>query len=260
VPEGDTIWRAADRLNTALAGQVITESDFRVPQLATASITGAAVLHVRARGKHLLMRLNDGRTLHSHLGMDGSWRIEHPETRWVRHTVRLMLATDRWRAVGHLLPTIDLLATAREDTVVGHLGPDLLGEDWNAELAIGNLLRDGSIPVSQALLDQRNLAGIGNVYASELPFLIGVHPATPVNQVSDLPELLRLAQRHLRRNCHTRRRTTTGWEQADQALYVYGRAGRACRRCESTIAAATQQDRVRYWCPTCQPMAATRLS
>jgi endonuclease-8 len=253
VPEGDTIWRAANRLNTAFAGHLITECDFRVPRLATASIAGATMLQVQARGKHLLMRLDDERTLHTHLGMDGSWRIERPESRWVHHSVRLMFASQQWRAIGRLLPTVDLLPTAQESTVVGHLGPDLLGEDWDAELAMANLLRDGQVPVSQALLDQRNLAGLGNVYASELPFLMGVHPATPIDQVMDLPALLRLAQRHLRRNCHTRRRTTTGWEQPDQSLYVYGRAGRACRRCGTTIEGTIQQERVRFWCPSCQP-------
>jgi endonuclease-8 len=253
MPEGDTIWRAAHRLHAAFADHVIIDSDFRIPSLATASITGSTVLHVQARGKHLLMRLDDERTLHTHLGMDGSWRIEHPPTRWAHHSVRLMIANAQWRGVGRLLPTIDLLPTVQEATVVGHLGPDLLGEDWDVDIAIANLLRDGGIPVSEALLDQRNLAGVGNVYASELPFLIGVHPATPIAQVPDLPELLRLAQRHLQRNCHTPRRTTTGWEQPDQALYVYGRKGRPCRRCGTNIAGGTQQDRVRYWCPSCQP-------
>ena len=256
MPEGDTIWRAADRLHTAFAGQLITESDFRVPRLATASITGATVLQVRARGKHIVMRLDDGRTLHTHLGMDGSWRIEHLQSRWIHHSVRLMVASMTWRAVGRSLPTIDLVPTAEEATLIGHLGPDLLGEDWDADLAMANLLRDGNVAVAQALLDQRNLAGIGNVYASELPFLMGVHPRTPIDQVPDLPELLRLAQRHLRRNCHTSRRTTTGWEQPDRALYVYGRDGRPCRRCGATImrrAGTHHQDRIQYWCPTCQP-------
>ncbi len=253
MPEGDTIWRAAHRLHAAFADQVITDSDFRVPSLATASITGTRVLSVQARGKHLLMRLSDERTLHTHLGMDGSWRIEHLPTHWAHHSVRLMIANANWRGVGRLLPTIDLLPTAQESTVIGHLGPDLLGADWDIDLASANLLRDGSVPLAQALLDQRNLAGVGNVYASELPFLIGVHPATPISLVPDLTELLRLAQRHLQRNCHTRRRTTTGWDHPDQALFVYGRKGRPCRRCGTSIAGATEQERVRFWCPTCQP-------
>ncbi|TDC04223.1 DNA glycosylase, partial [Streptomyces sp. 8K308] len=134
MPEGDTVWQAARRLDAALAGHPLTRSDLRVPRLATTDLTGRAVLDVTPRGKHLLTRVEGGLTLHSHLRMDGAWHVHTPGQRWrggPAHQIRAILATADHTAVGYRLPVLDLVRTAEEPRLVGHLGPDLLGPDWD---------------------------------------------------------------------------------------------------------------------------------
>ncbi|MFJ4682503.1 DNA-formamidopyrimidine glycosylase family protein [Streptomyces sp. NPDC088789] len=259
MPEGDTVWQAARRLHTALAGRVLTRSDLRVPKYATADLTGRRVLDVTPRGKHLLTRVEGGLTLHSHLKMDGSWKVYAHGRRWSggpAHQIRAILGTTDSTAVGYRLPVLDLLRTTDEDRVVGHLGPDLLGPDWNAERAHARLLADPSRPLGEALLDQRNLAGIGNVYKSELCFLLGVTPWLPVGMLpaEHAAHLPPLAKKLLEANRDRPVRVTTG--RRGQDLYVYGRAGRPCLRCGTPVRVANQGDgsreRPTYWCPTCQ--------
>ncbi|WP_105973442.1 Fpg/Nei family DNA glycosylase [Streptomyces geranii] len=265
MPEGDTVWQAARRLHTALAGKVLTRSDLRVPKYATADLTGRTVLDVTPRGKHLLTRVEGGLTLHSHLRMDGSWKVYENGSRWTggpAHQIRVILGTPDRTAVGYRLPVLELLRTTDEHRAVGHLGPDLLGPDWNPDQALANLLADPARPLGEALLDQRNLAGIGNVYKSELCFLLGVTPWLPVG---DLPadraaKLPALAKQLLEANRDRPIRSTTGRRGQDrrgQDLFVYGRAPRPCLRCHTPIRVADQGDgsreRPTYWCPTCQP-------
>src|SRR4051812_32564853 len=153
MPEGDTVYQAARRLHAALAGTVLTRSDLRVPRFATADLTGRAVLDVTPRGKHLLTRVEDGLTLHSHLRMDGSWRVYANGQRWSggpAHQIRAILGNADRTAVGYRLPVLELLRTTDEDRVVGHLGPDLLGPDWDPSLAMANLLRDPALPLGEA--------------------------------------------------------------------------------------------------------------
>lgn len=186
MPEGDTVWQAARRLHDALAGRVLTRSDFRVPRYATVDLTGRTVLDVTPRGKHLLTRVEGGLTVHSHLRMDGSWKVFAPGQRWSggpAHQIRVILGTADRTAVGYRLPVLDILRTAEEQRAVGHLGPDLLGPDWDPERALDNLRADPPRALGEALLDQRNLAGIGNVYKSELCFLLGVTPWLPVGEL-----------------------------------------------------------------------------
>ncbi|MFF2516264.1 Fpg/Nei family DNA glycosylase [Streptomyces sp. NPDC058086] len=259
MPEGDTVWQAARRLHTALAGKVLTRSDLRVPKYATADLTGRTVLDVTPRGKHLLTRIEGGLTLHSHLRMDGSWKVYANGRPWSggpAHQIRAILGTADRTAVGYRLPVLELLRTADEDRAVGHLGPDLLGPDWNPDSALENLLQDPARPLGEALLDQRNLAGIGNVYKSELCFLLRVTPWLPIG---DLPadraaQLPALAKRLLEANRDRPTRITTG--RRDQNLFVYGRAPRPCLRCGTSIRRADQGDgsreRPTYWCPACQ--------
>ncbi|MBM7090271.1 Fpg/Nei family DNA glycosylase [Streptomyces sp. SID9913] len=259
MPEGDTVWQAAKRLHGALAGRVLTRSDLRVPRFATADLTGRTVLDVTPRGKHLLTRIEGGLTLHSHLRMDGSWRVFAPGQRWnggPAHQIRAILANADRAAVGYRLPVLELLRTADEDRAVGHLGPDLLGPDWDPDLALANLLQDPDRPIGEALLDQRNLAGIGNVYKSELCFLLGVTPWLPVGQLpaDRAARLAGLARELLDFNRERPVRTTTGRRGED--LYVYGRRRRPCRRCGTPVRVAEQGDgsreRPTYWCPLCQ--------
>ncbi|MET7928228.1 DNA-formamidopyrimidine glycosylase family protein [Streptomyces sp. NPDC005349] len=261
MPEGDTVLQTARRLHTALAGQVLIRSDLRVPRFATADLTGRTVLDVTPRGKHLLTRIEGGLTLHSHLRMDGSWKVYAPGERWTGgpgHQIRAVLGNATRTAVGYRLPVLELLRTADENKVVGHLGPDLLGPDWDAGTALRNLLRDPARPLGEALLDQRNLAGIGNVYKSELCFLLQVTPWLPVGGLpaetaARLPEL---AKKLLEANRDRPARVTTGSGRPGQRLYVYGRAPRPCLRCRTPIRVADQGDgsreRPTYWCPSCQ--------
>ncbi|MEV6531820.1 DNA-formamidopyrimidine glycosylase family protein [Streptomyces sp. NPDC051639] len=260
MPEGDTVWQAARRLHIALAGKVLTRSDLRVPRFATADLTGRTVLDVTPRGKHLLTRIEGGLTLHSHLRMDGSWKVYAPGRRWSggpAHQIRAILGTTDRTAVGYRLPVLELLRTTDEDRAVGHLGPDLLGPDWNPDKALSNLLEDPARSLGEALLDQRNLAGIGNVYKSELCFLLRVTPWLPVGELpaDRTPLLPVLAKRLLEANRDRPVRSTTG--RPDQNLFVYGRAPRPCLRCGTPIRRADQGDgsreRPTYWCPTCQP-------
>ncbi|MGX1674325.1 Fpg/Nei family DNA glycosylase [Streptomyces sp. NPDC055400] len=269
MPEGDTVLQTARRLHTALAGQVLIRSDLRVPRFATADLTGRTVLDVTPRGKHLLTRIEGGLTLHSHLRMDGSWKVYALGERWTGgpgHQIRAILGNATRTAVGYRLPVLELMRTADEIKVVGHLGPDLLGPDWDAETALRNLLSDPARPLGEALLDQRNLAGVGNVYKSELCFLLQVTPWLPVGDLPDdtaarLPEL---AKKLLEANRDRPARVTTGSRRPGQRLYVYGRAPRPCLRCRTPIRVADQgdgsRDRPTYWCPSCQHGPAPRPS
>ncbi|GAA2245304.1 putative endonuclease 8 2 [Streptomyces ruber] len=259
MPEGDTVWQAAARLHTALAGTVLTRSDLRVPRFATADLTGRTVLDVTPRGKHLLARIEGGLTLHSHLRMDGVWKVFAAGQRWSggpSHQIRAVLGNTDRTAVGYRLPVLELIRTSEEQHAVGHLGPDLLGPDWDPDRALANLLADPARPLGEALLDQRVLAGIGNVYKCELCFLLRVTPWLPVG---DLPpghaaQLPHLAQKLLEVNRDRPVRNTTGLPRPD--FFVYGRAPRPCLRCRTSVRVAYQGDgageRVSYWCPTCQ--------
>ncbi|MFJ8508820.1 Fpg/Nei family DNA glycosylase [Streptomyces avermitilis] len=260
MPEGDTVYQAARRLHSALAGKVLTRSDLRVPKFATADLTGRTVLDVTPRGKHLLTRIEGGLTLHSHLRMDGSWKVYTPGQRWSggpAHQIRAILGTADRTAVGYRLPVLELLRTADEHRAVGHLGPDLLGPDWDPDQARENLLRDPARPLGEALLDQRNLAGIGNVYKSELCFLLRATPWLPVGDLpaEHLTQLPALAKKLLETNRDRPARSTTG--RREQRLFVYGRAPRPCLRCGTPVRVADQGDgsreRPTYWCPVCQP-------
>ncbi|MFI8994015.1 DNA-formamidopyrimidine glycosylase family protein [Streptomyces sp. NPDC053542] len=260
MPEGDTVWRAAAELHEALAGRRLTRTDLRVPKLATTDLAGRSVQEVLPRGKHLLTRVDGGLTLHSHLRMDGAWRVYGAGERWrggPDHQIRAVLATAESTAVGYRLPVLELLRTADEDSVVGHLGPDLLGPDWDPDEALRRLLADPDRALGEALLDQRNLAGIGNVFKCELCFLLRASPWLPVGALPRPDRAVSLAKRLLEANKRRLARTTTPSARPDRRLWVYGRAGRPCLRCETPILVADQapgpQARVTYWCPRCQP-------
>ena len=260
MPEGDTVQQTARRLHEALAGPPLTGCDLRVPRLATVDLTGRRVLEVVARGKHLLTRVEGGLTLHSHLRMDGAWLVYGHGERWrggPHHQIRAVLATAERTAVGYRLPVLELMRTADEDRAVGHLGPDLLGPDWDPEEALRRLLADPSRPVGEALLDQRNLAGIGNVYKCELCFMLRIPPWLPIGRVPSPERLVALAKRLLEANRTRRARVTTAHTRPDRRLWVYGRAGRPCLRCGTPVRATEEgragQERTTFWCPVCQP-------
>jgi endonuclease VIII len=257
MPEGDVVWRAARQLDDALTGRVLTSTDFRVPRYATTDLTGGTVTGTVSRGKHLLTRVDSGQTIHTHLRMDGSWRILAAGGAPPRdHRVRLVLANDRWQAVGRLLGMVAVLPTKYEERVVGHLGPDLLGPDWDAAEAVRRLQAEPDRPAGDALLDQRNLAGVGNFFLTEMLFLEGVSPWRSVGQVKDLDALVELGRRLLDANKTRIGQVTTGDTAPGRRTWVYGRAGQPCRRCGTRIRRAEQgatgEERVRFWCPACQ--------
>ncbi|MGH3682408.1 MAG: DNA-formamidopyrimidine glycosylase family protein [Natronosporangium sp.] len=262
MPEGDTVFRTARALHRAFAGRRVTASDLRVPQLATADLAGWTVAESVSRGKHLLLRLrppgDDGHamTLHSHLGMDGSWRVYAVGERWrarSRHLIRAVVRTADAVAVGYQLQQVALVPTEQDGTLVAHLGPDLLDPGWDPAEAVRRLAHDPSVPAGEALRDQRNLAGIGNVYCCELLFLRGIWPWTLIGRVPELPALVALAHRLLEANRTRPVRSTTGSLRRGESTYVYGRAGAPCRRCGILIERAEQDGRVTYWCPAFQP-------
>src|SRR5580698_2361148 len=198
MPEGDVVWQTARRLHKALAGRPLTRSDFRVPRLATVDLTGDVVIETVSRGKHLLTRTQNGLTVHTHLRMDGTWRVTAASDP-VRHDyrIRLILANDTWQATGHQLGVVELVRTRDEQRITGHLGPDLLGPDWDSAEAVRRLRAEPARPIAEALLDQRNLAGIGNVYKAEVLFMRGISPWQPAGEIGTLTEAVDLAHRLL---------------------------------------------------------------
>ncbi|WP_431804553.1 DNA-formamidopyrimidine glycosylase family protein [Microbacterium sp. bgisy203] len=256
MPEGDTVFRAARRLNDALAGQEVTRFDLRVPRYATADLTGETVHEVVPRGKHLLMRIGD-QTLHSHLKMEGRWLVFRPGERWrsPAYQARAILGTARAVAVGFEIAMVDLVPTDSESELVGHLGPDLLGPDWDAAEAARRVASDPR-PVHVAILDQRNLAGLGNEYANELLFVRGILPTRPATDV-DAAGLVDTAARMIRANRDRAGRTFTGDTRPGQQDWVYRRENKPCRRCGTLIrrtdlGANPTSERIVFWCPVCQ--------
>jgi hypothetical protein len=166
-------------------------------------------------------------------------------------------ASAEWTAVGFSLGVVDVLPSAEEHTVVGHLGPDLLGPDWDLDEAVRRVTAEPERAVGEAILDQRNVAGIGNMYKSELCFLQGLDPWLPVRDVPDVPALLRQAKRLLEANKMRTAQATTGDTRRGRQLWVFRRDKQRCRRCGTPIQVAMQgpetQDRATYWCPACQP-------
>jgi formamidopyrimidine-DNA glycosylase len=263
VPEGDSVYVLARRLDRALKGRLLSRSDLRTPSVATLDLSGRTVLEHATHGKHLLTRLSDDLTLHTHLRMQGSWTVVGPGKRLpsrLMGDVRVVLETHQGpTAYGVLLPVVDVVWTTREHELVGHLGPDPLREDWDAEEAVRRIEQEPMRPVVAALLDQRLVAGLGNLWANELCFLRGIGPGTPVGEV-DVPALVRLAAKALRTSALVpgAYQVTTGNTRRGEQHWVAGRAGRPCLRCGTPVLVVDEvpndPDRRRtWWCPTCQP-------
>ena len=264
MPEGDSVWKAARRLREQLVGRTVVASDFRVPQHATADLSGQVVTAFDSYGKHMLTRFSGGLTLHTHFEMDGSWQVVGPGKvlpRDLDDEVRLVLRTDGPTAYALRMPVVELLRTPDEERVLGHLGPDVLGPTWNEgqheDEAVRRLSAEPDRPVVEALLDQRNLAGIGNLWAVETCYLRGISPWTPVRDV-DLRAAVRLARRMMRHSLEHPGQVTTGDTRRGMTHWVYGRAERPCRRCGTPVAfrdsvTGTPYTRETWWCPSCQP-------
>ncbi len=289
MPEGDTVWLTAHRLNRALAGRTVSDFELRVPRLALSDLSGADITEVVSRGKHILMRFDNDHTLHSHLRMDGSWQISRPSQRVPGSTptyrsrgarpsarthsagrgfdIRAIVGNAEWRTTGHRVHDLDIARTSTGEPWVSHLGPDLLGPDWDPQRAVDNLRTEPGRPIVEALLDQRILAGIGNMYAAELLFMTGTHPLASVATVlaQEAPTggegnradaIAETAHRVLRANRDHPEQSTTGSLARGEQHWVYMRAGQPCRRCRTSIRSATigvaPQERTTFWCPRCQ--------
>ena len=260
MPEGDTLFRTAVTLRRWLVGEIVTDARTRVPGLATARLVGRRIEAVEARGKHLLMRFEDGPVLHTHMRMTGSWHAYRAGDRWRRpeRQARLVIEAGDRVAVCFNAPVIELLAPQAERVhpSLGRLGPDVLAEPLDLD---GILLRARSRPeattLGELLLNQQVLSGIGNIYRSEALYACGHNPWTPQDALSneELVKLIECAASLMRANLPPAR-------DGGQRREVYRRAGRPCRSCGSAVRARAlgEQARIAYWCPTCQPSAATR--
>jgi endonuclease VIII len=269
MPEGDTIFRAARTLQRALAGKTVVLFESMLPALDRLPITGRTIDRVSTAGKHLLMHFSGDLVLRTHMRMNGSWHIYRRGERWLRprRDMRVVIATDEFEAVGFSIPEAELIATRdlqRHDDL-RKLGPDLLADTFDAEEALRRLRERGDTPVADALLNQRVMAGIGNVYKSEVLFLCRINPFTAVQALDDtqLASIVETARRLLRVNVsaglaamttYTGFRRTTRRDDPKERLWVYGRARLPCRRCGTSISISKQGDdaRLTYWCPGCQ--------
>lgn len=260
MPEGDTVWRTATRLHKALAGGEVVLCDLRFPDLATVDLRGATTLEVVSRGKHVLHRFDTGVTLHSHLRMEGQWRVESPADtpRWLRRDdLRAAIGTSSWSGLGLRLGMLELVATSAESSVVGHLGPDVLGPDWDLPTAVANLRASGDT-IGSALLDQRNLAGVGTLWASESLFLTRIGPWTPAGELDEatVVQLVTRAHTLLDQARHHAVQSSTGVRRRGEEHFVHARSGRPCRRCGTTVRVAmigpALRERTMFYCPGCQ--------
>jgi len=274
MPEGDTIFRAARTLHRALAGKQIERFEAMFPSLSRihddSPITGRTIERVSARGKHLLMRLSGDLVLRTHMRMNGSWHIYKRGERWqrARADMRIVIAVADYEAVGFNIPVAEFLTVRQvsRHEELRKLGPDVLSDEFDAADAIRRMRERPSLPIADVLLNQRVLAGLGNVYKSEVLFMCGVNPFAPVRQLEDeqLAEIASTARRVLTANVldgvapmttYTGYRRTTGRADPKERLWVYGRARLPCRRCGTTINVRKQgvDARLTYWCPKCQP-------
>jgi endonuclease-8 len=258
VPEGDTVYRTAGALHAVLAGRALDRCDIRVPAYATVDLSGERVESVVSVGKHLLHRIGEF-TIHSHLKMEGSWDIYRGGARWRSPAwqARVILGVPGVVTVGFRLGELEVVPRERENEIVGYLGPDILGPDWDPEVAVANLSTDPTRAVGLALLDQTVIAGLGNVYRNELCFLRGVLPTRPIGEVSDLPGLVALAHRLILSNRDRAERVTTGDLRRGRRTWVHGREHQPCLRCGTSIRQGALGDtelteRQTFFCPACQ--------
>ncbi len=268
--------RTARRLHQALAGRPLVRAELRWPSLGDADLAGRTVSDVTAYGKHILTRIAAADpaaagptvptvpivplTLRSHLRMEGSWYVHARDAApWPsagRAGVRAVLGGAEWTAVGTWLGLLDLVPTTAEQELIGHLGPDIMSDDFDPSIAAARLLVEPQRAVGGALLDQTTVAGIGTMYMAEALFAQRISPWTPVGEL-DVPALLATARRQLLRGATQAVPSTTGNARRGMRTYVHGRSGRPCQRCGTTVRVAeigpADKKRPAFYCPSCQP-------
>ena len=265
MPEGDTIAKSARTLAGALVGRTVTGFRATVPAAASAArqlgVVGSEVTAVEAQGKHLLMRFSSGAVLRTHLQMTGSWHLYRVGSRWQKpeRYARVVVDAGDVVAVCFSAPVVEVMSERKmaAHPVLRRLGPDLLADDYDQAVAFGRLRSRGDEEIAVALLDQSVVAGIGNVYKSEILFLHGVDPFARVGRLDDnvLRDLLATARREMQRTVAGGGERRTNHTLGSAPLWVYGRDGKPCLRCGTPIRRALQgeQRRSTYWCPRCQP-------
>lgn len=261
MPEGDSIAKAGARLGPALTGKEVVSVYGTAPQVRAHSnrLSGTRVAGVRTFGKHLVIDFEEGLSIRVHLGMPGRWTII-PSHRRVPGSARLCLTTDEHHVCCFAAPTVEVARTPAIDQMMARLGPDFLDPAFDPAVFVDRARTRAAQPVGTVLLDQRVAAGIGNVYKSEVLFLAGVHPETPVEAIDDarMLEIAGLAHRLLQLNVRAGPRITTGERAVGREVWVYDRAGQPCRKCSTAVEMSRLGDRVTYWCPSCQPLAVNR--
>jgi endonuclease VIII len=262
VPEGDTIRRLAETINNRLAGQRCIRCVTRDPRLVGVDFTGSTLVDADAFGKHLMIRFDDGRTLHAHLLMTGSWTVGRAATEplWRR---RVELWLEHGRLTGLDVPILGVIPTAHEDVLIGHLGPNLCAADPpDIDEIVDRMTRDPHAPVAGAMLDQRNVAGFGNLYAVEVPFIVGVSPNQTIGTIDDIDGLIGVGAALIRVNATRGPQNTTGRKLATDDHWIYPKRGRPCPICGTRLDGWRQDQspwrRVSAWCPSCQPIEIRR--
>jgi endonuclease VIII len=275
MPEGDTIFRAARTMHRVLAGHVVTRFDTAYAHLDRVNvdtpIAGRTIERCESAGKHHLIVFSGDLILRTHMRMNGSWHLYRHGERWWRgpQAMRVRVDTADWVAVAFNVPVAEFVTAKELATTdpVAKLGPDLLGREFNRDEAVRRIVASGHQPIAQSLLDQRLVAGIGNIYKSEVLFMSGVSPFTPASAVPlpVLERLLDLARSLLKDNVvdsalpriqtYRNLRMTNPASGHDESLWVYGRAGKSCRKCGTPIEMKKMglEARSTYWCPNCQP-------
>jgi endonuclease-8 len=277
VPEGDTIFRSARALNRALAGKIVTRFETGYAHLASVDddkkIAGRTVESVEARGKWMLMFFSGDLILVTHMRMNGSWHLYRMGERWrgPRGDMRILIETAEWSAVGFAVPVAEFHSSASllRKAMIPESNKDLLKQDFDMSEAIAAVQQHANEEIAEVLLNQRVMAGIGNVYKSETCFMCGVNPFRPVETLdpSQLERLIFTARKFLSLNVaedadgeistYAGLRRTTNTADHSARLWVYGRRGEPCRRCGTAIEMRKQGvgARTTFWCPVCQPIA-----
>jgi endonuclease-8 len=267
MPEGDTIYRAARALDRALAGRVVTGFESVFPRLTRvdqdASVRGRTIHRVESRGKHLLITFSGDLVLRTHMRMHGSWHIYRAGERWRRPVsdMRIVIRTAEFDAVAFTVPVAEFSTAGAAARALESLGPDPLAAGFDAAEAVQRIRAAGDAAIADALLDQRAIAGLGNVFKSEVLFAAGV---SPFARAGELPEgavarIVALAVKFMRLSADGGERRTRGSLDRTKRLAVYGRAGKPCFRCGTPISRARQglHARSTYWCERCQPAGST---
>ena len=252
MPEGDTIRRLAERINHRFAGQRCTRCVTRDPRLVGLDLAERTLVGADAHGKHLLIRFDDGRTLYAHLRLDGSF-VVGPVARVPAWKRRVELWMEDGRLTGVDVPILGVVATANEASIVGHLGPDLCGSELpDLDAVVARMADRAEEPLAAALLDQRNVAGFGNVYAVELPFIVGVSPHQPVGTIDGLGGLIALGAAVIRTNAERGPQNTTGRRLHAADHWIYARRGRPCPLCGTVLDGLDDREspwrRITVWC------------